>query len=220
MAMVMPITTHLLRRDHLKLGRYMRIRKRTTGFSVSLISLPFKANVASTGTRVMARIAVPTMARLLVNARGIKSFPSIPLRAKTGINERIMITTEKNMGGPTTFEDSRTISLISSLTPILVLDPCLRVRFLKAFSIITMPASIKSPRAMAIPERDIMLEVMWRGYMNINDIRMARGRVTTITRALGKCMRKIPTIIRVIMASSSRVSYNVRMALCIKGVLS
>ena len=210
-AIVRPNGIHLKRSAHFRPAMYILTRNLTMGFSSSLRSLPFKKKVARAGTRVMASTAVPTIARLLVKARGQKSLPSIPLRAKTGMKDRIMITTEKNMGGPTTLEDSRTTSLMSPFT--LAFGPYLLVRFLKAFSVMTIPASIRSPKAMAMPERDMMLEVMCKGYISIKEMRMARGRVRIMSSALGKWARKMPTTIRVIIASSMRVSFRVPIAL-------
>ena len=53
------------------------------------------------GTSVIEISATPTMAKLLVNASGWNIFPSGPLSANTGRNERSMISTEKKIGRPT-----------------------------------------------------------------------------------------------------------------------
>ena len=55
----------------------------------------------STGTRVMARTEEKPTARVLVQARGRNMRPSCDSSKKTGRKETTMITSEKNMAGPT-----------------------------------------------------------------------------------------------------------------------
>ena len=64
----------------------------------------------STGTKVTAMTVAASTAKVLVNARGWKSLPSCPVRAKTGTNASRMIAMEKNTGRPTSRVDSRTVS--------------------------------------------------------------------------------------------------------------
>ena len=110
------------------------------------------------------------MANVLVNASGLKSRPSCPSSVKTGMNETVMIKSEKKSAGPTSFDDSTTTrqrsvtdndavlkerdSRAPGVTP--TFATIARSRCLCMFSIITIAASIMAPMAMAMPPNDMM----------------------------------------------------------------
>ena len=91
----------------------MLMKLRTIQFSSSPLSRPLMKIGISAGTSVIAISATPIMAKLFVNASGWKSFPSCPPNAKTGRNERSMISTEKKIGRPTSRQALTTISVVS-----------------------------------------------------------------------------------------------------------
>ena len=68
---------------------------------------------SSAGTSVIEMMAMPIMAKLLVNASGWKVLPSCPVRAKTGMKDIRMIMTEKKIGRPTVRQAGITISRVS-----------------------------------------------------------------------------------------------------------
>ena len=75
----------------LSAGLYAFIRYFIVQLSSSLCSLPRTRNEHRTGTSVTAMKVDPTIANVLVKARGWNIFPSRPVRAKTGTNARMMI---------------------------------------------------------------------------------------------------------------------------------
>ena len=81
-----------------------------TGLSSSAWNVPPRSNVQSTGTSVTAITVAASTAKVFVNASGWNSFPSWPVRAKTGTNASTMIAIEKNTGRPTSRVDSSTVS--------------------------------------------------------------------------------------------------------------
>ncbi len=76
--------------------------------------MPRIRNVHSTGTSVTARMVEPNIAKVLVNASGWNIFPSMPVRANTGTNARMMITIAKKIGRPTSLAAFSVISQICS----------------------------------------------------------------------------------------------------------
>ena len=62
------------------------------------------------------RIATPISANVFVYASGWNIFPSRPESAKTGRNERIVMSTEKKIGRPTVRQAGMTISVVSPVT--------------------------------------------------------------------------------------------------------
>ncbi|MBA7704042.1 hypothetical protein ES703_112840 [subsurface metagenome] len=62
-----------------------------------------------TGTRVIAKTAEPSMAKVFVKAKGEKSFPACPLKEKTGIKATTIMRIAKKMAEPTSFEAMSTV---------------------------------------------------------------------------------------------------------------
>ncbi len=92
----------------------MRIRIRVNKFFSGRRIFPLKKMEQSTGTRVMAKTAEPSMAKVLVKAKGEKSFPACPLKEKTGIKATTIMRMAKKMAEPTSFEAmSRVLSFLS-----------------------------------------------------------------------------------------------------------
>ncbi len=95
---------------------------------------------------------------VLVNASGENSRPSCASSVNTGMNDSVMISSEKNSAGPTS-------AAASPMTPQRSCPvrsrpgcaSCQRSRCLCAFSIITTAASTMAPTAMAMPPSDMML---------------------------------------------------------------
>ncbi len=90
-----------------------------------------------------------------MNASGLKSRPSVASSVNTGMNETVIIKSEKKMLGPTSCIAS-TITLTRS--PGLP-SACQCSSFLWMFSIRMIDASTMAPRATAMPPRDMMLMV-------------------------------------------------------------
>ena len=86
------------------------MKKVETGLALSGGIFPRMNQYMSTGTRVMAMIAEPTMEKVLVKASGWNSFPSCPSRRKTGTKERTMIASEKKIARPTCLAEAMTVS--------------------------------------------------------------------------------------------------------------
>src|SRR4051794_40813027 len=83
------------------IGLKIPIIVRTSQLSFSDLIRPFRKIGIKAGTRVIARIATPMSANVLVYAKGWNIFPSRPESANTGKNDRIVIKTEKKIGRPT-----------------------------------------------------------------------------------------------------------------------
>src|SRR4051812_20769366 len=87
--------------SHESIGLKMEIMVRTSQLSSSDLIRPRRKIGIRAGTSVIARIATPIRANVLVQARGWNILPERPVRAKTGRNERIVMSTEKKIGRPT-----------------------------------------------------------------------------------------------------------------------
>ena len=92
------------------IGLKMAIIVRTSQLSSSDLIRPLRKIGIRAGTSVMARTATPIRAKVLVQASGWNIFPSRPVRAKTGRNERMVISTEKKIGRPTVRQAGMMIS--------------------------------------------------------------------------------------------------------------
>jgi hypothetical protein len=79
---------------------------------------------------------------------------------------------------------------------------------LNAFSVTTIPASTRTPIAMAIPESDIKFDVMPMKYMNRNDVNTASGSGIVTIRIERKCARKMmwARVTRISSSMSARSS--------------
>lgn len=155
------------------------------------------------------------MANILVNASGVKSFPSCPVRANIGTNERMIMSIANRSGQAT--------SLVESVI-ILVLSLIERFSFhrslLYAFSVTTIAASTIVPIAMAIPPSDIILEGMPNSFMSANVIRTHIIKAITVTRDAPKFQRNKSSIIAVIISSAVNMDERVKTASLIRFVLS
>ena len=107
-----------------------------------------------TGTSVIDRHAAAAIAYVLVNANGANSRPSCASSVNTGRKLNVIMSSEKNNGGPTSEAAS----------------PMMRQRFsfvstsfsmcLCTFSIITIAESTIAPTAIAIPPNDMMFALI------------------------------------------------------------
>ncbi|MCY1309991.1 hypothetical protein D9M69_494650 [compost metagenome] len=96
-----------------------------------------------------------------MKASGPNKRPSWASRVKTGMNDRVMISRQKNSAGPTSAAASViTCQWCSPFSDSPGWAACQASTFLCAFSIITTAASTMAPMAMAIPPRDMMLALM------------------------------------------------------------
>ena len=154
------------------------------GFFSSGGILPRMKKPMKMGTRVTASRADAPIAKVLVNASGLKSRPDCPVSEKTGRKETVMTSNEKKSDGPTSFAASIMRSHRLFFFPS-------RSICLWAFSIMMIAASIMAPIAIAIPPKDMMLALIPNGYMTINEIRMPTGIVTMATKADRRCHKKM-----------------------------
>ena len=76
--------------------------------------LPFTKNTIKTGTRVILSIAPALIANVLVKARGVNNKPSCPESANIGKNETTIRAKAKNIGRPTSCDDFKITSILSS----------------------------------------------------------------------------------------------------------
>ena len=124
------------------------------------------------------KIAPVIMAKDLVNAKGVKSLPSCPVKAKIGKNETTTRTNAKNIGRPTCFADFIMISTLSSFE--IFSFPC---KYLWAFSTITIVASTIAPIAIAIPPKLIIFEPIPKAFISKKLISTVIGKVMMIIKA-------------------------------------
>lgn len=71
-----------------------------------------RKNTQRTGARKSEAIRVPSIANIFVNASGLKSFPSCPVRANIGTKERTIIIIANRSGQATSLVDSMIIWLL------------------------------------------------------------------------------------------------------------
>ena len=170
----------------------------------------------STGTSVTAMKAAPNMANVLVKARGWKSFPSCPVKAKTGTKASTMIAIEAKIGSPTVFVASSTARHTRALS--FVSMPSFSIaRY--AFSVTTMPASTKSEMAMAMPASDMMFDVMPKYFMKRNEKSTASGSGTVTMKTERKCARKrrLASVTRINSSTSAHFRVSVaRLMSCVR----
>ena len=134
-------------------GRTSPLSARLSGLRASEGIRPRTNHSISTGTTVTEKSAAPAMAKVLVNASGLKRRPASAWSPKRGRNETVMIRSEKKSDGPTSTAASISTSRRGASSGA-------RSRCLWAFSTMTMPASIMVPMAMAMPPSDMMLALM------------------------------------------------------------
>jgi hypothetical protein len=169
----------------------------------------------STGTRKSDAIRVPSIANIFVNASGVKSFPSCPVRAKIGTKERIIISIANMSGHATSLVDSVIITVLCFIVRF-----CFQSNLLYAFSVTTIAASTIVPIAMAIQPSDIIFEGISKSFMQANVINTHTTRAITVTRDAQKFHKNRNSIIAVIIISAVRIDDKVVIASLIRLVLS
>ncbi len=123
----------------------------------------------------------------------------------------VMTSSEKNSGLPTVLAAPMiavTRSALSGSRPSFS-RKCSRL--LCAFSTMMMAASTIAPMAMAMPPKDMMLEVSPSQSIGRNESRMAMGKVMIATRAERTCQRKTRQTRATTMLSSMSFSRSVSM---------
>jgi len=140
--------------------------------------LPRTSHTIKTGTSVTDKNDAKNIANVFVKASGLKSLPSWASKVKTGRNETVMTSSEKKSGFPISFAAATTTRRRSASG-----DCSSR---LWAFSTITTAASTITPMAMAMPPRDMMLEVRPRYNIGMKAMIMAAGSITMATSELRK----------------------------------
>ena len=65
-------------------------------------------NPIATGTNVTESRLAAAIENVFVNASGLNSRPSCPSSVNTGMNETVMMSSERNSAGPTCCADSTT----------------------------------------------------------------------------------------------------------------
>ncbi len=106
---------------------------------------------------VTAKPAAAAIEYVFVKASGEKSRPSCASSVKTGMNDSVMISSEKNSAGPTSAAESPiTRQWGSPVSSWPGCSWCHCSMCLCAFSIITTAASTIAPIAMAMPPSDMM----------------------------------------------------------------
>ena len=73
-----------------------------------------------------------------------------------------------------------------------------------AFSAMTMPASTSTPMAMAMPESDMMFDVMPNWFIRMNETRIESGSGSVTMRMLRKWNRK--RMMTIVTSTASSVS--------------
>lgn len=174
-----------------------------------------RKNIHKTGTRKSDAISVPSIANMLVNARGVKSFPSCPVRANIGTNERIIISIANMSGHATSLVESVIIFVLSFRESF----PLPR-SLLYAFSVTTIAASTIVPIAIAIPQSDMMFEGILNTFISAKVISTPIIRDRAVTREAQKFHKKRKSITTVIIISAVSIPDRVLMASLIRFVLS
>lgn len=179
------------------------------------MSFPFKKNTHSTGTRKSDAIRVPSIANILVNASGVKSFPSCHVSAKIGTKERIIISIANIRGQATSFVESVIIATLSFKVRL-----CFHSNLLYAFSVTTIAASTMVPIAIAIQPSDMIFDGIPNTFIQAKVISTPITRETAVMREAPKFHRKRKSIITVIIISAVSIDESVNIASLIRFVLS
>ena len=90
--MAMVVLRHL--KHNFKMGVYIFSKVLVIGFAISGFNLPFSKKEISTGVNVMASTASISSINVFVQAKGLNSFPSIPVNKNTGRKEVTTIMVE------------------------------------------------------------------------------------------------------------------------------
>ena len=179
------------------------------------MSFPFKKKTHSTGTRKSEAISVPSIANIFVNASGVKSFHSWPVRANIGTNERIIISMANMSGHATSFVDSVIIFVLS-----LSVRCSVHNNLLYAFSVTTIAASTIVPIAIAIPPSDMIFEGILNNFIHANVMSIPTTSDTAVISEAPKFHKKRKSIITVIIISAVSIDESVDIASLIRFVLS
>ncbi len=165
-----------------------------------------------TGTRVIESRAAAAMDSVLVQASGLNNRPSCASSAKTGMNDRVMMSSDVKSAGPTSFDDSTTSSQCSRGRP----SRSFRSMCLWRFSTITIAASIIAPIAIAIPPSDMMLAFIPSTRIASSAMPIPIGSVRIATNALCACSRKMMVTSATMTDSSTSFSRSVWIARSIR----
>ena len=123
------------------------------------------------------------MENVLVQARGLKRRPSVPSRVKTGRKARVMTSSEKKMGRPTSCSAETTTALRVPGRP-----ACSQASSrLWTFSTTMIAASTMAPMAMAMPPSDMMLAPSPIQRIGMKASNTATGSMRTGTSVLRTC---------------------------------
>ena len=149
-----------------------------------------------------ATITAATSAKVLVNASGVKSFPSAPLIVNTGKKLTTVVATEVSTAPATSRVASNTISRGES-------SGSASSMCLSTFSQIITPISTMVPMAMAMPESATMLADTPKSFIAIKHMSTATGSNALMRIELLRCMTIISTTIMVMNISSVSASLSV-----------
>ena len=139
----------------------------------------FRISEASTGISVSESTSEPAIAKAMVNAIGLNSFPSRPSSANNGRNTTIMMMIAKAIGFATSLAAASTAEVRLTFSPCAWRSAMRR----KAFSTITTAPSTIMPMPIARPASDIRLAERPNCCMPMNAISIASGRATMTTSA-------------------------------------
>mmetsp|Transcript_30101 Transcript_30101/g.54779 ORF Transcript_30101/g.54779 Transcript_30101/m.54779 type:complete len:279 (+) Transcript_30101:1250-2086(+) len=173
----MPTTRRFLSSAQSSSGRYTRLARATMKVSFSSLGLRIKA--ASTGTKVSDRSSEPAIAKVMVRAIGLNSFPSKPLSENSGMKTTMMMRMANAIGLATSRAASRIKCVLSIGPP----DSFAWARSRKAFSTMTTAPSTIIPVPIANPASDIRLAERPNWFISRKAMSMASGRVTMTTTA-------------------------------------
>ena len=151
---------------------------------------------------VSATIMEATRAKVLVQARGLKSFPSAAIMVNTGRKLTTVVLTAVTTAEPTSLVAASITSSLSSPGPA---SP----RCFNMFSVTTIPISTMVPMAMAIPERATIFASTPNTFMAMKHMRTASGSNPEMSMELLRCMTMMRTTMMVTRISPARAELSV-----------
>ena len=157
---------------------------------------------AKVGIKNKVTTTADSNAKVLVNAKGLKSLPSAPVIVKTGIKLMIVVSTAVTMAPETSVVATYTTS--SVVWSALRCSKCLRI-----FSDKITPRSTMVPMAIAIPERATILASTPKSFIAINTIRIATGSNPEINNEAFRLYTMTTTIRMVIRTSKMSAKLSV-----------
>lgn len=157
---------------------------------------------AAGGIIVKATITEAIRAKVLVNARGLKSLPSAPVIVKTGKKLTMVVETAVRTAPPTSLAALKTTS--SLLSSGAASSRCFRI-----FSQMIIPISTIVPMAIAMPDSATIFASTPKVFIAIKHIRTAKGSRPLMRIELLRCTTKTMTTMIVTRISSVRAVFNV-----------